>query len=53
MKLGLVTRDLLTSYELLNVDHKVIADNTGGLLMQKGMVDMCIVGTIVSAEMEM
>tara|TARA_X000000950_G_scaffold282141_1_gene380283 strand:+ start:72 stop:1124 length:1053 start_codon:yes stop_codon:yes gene_type:complete len=37
----------LTSYELLNenIDHKVIADNTGGLLMQKGMVDMCIVGT--------
>ena len=37
----------LTSYELLNenIDHKVIADNTGGLLMQKGMVDICIVGT--------
>ena len=37
----------LTSYELLNenIDHKVIADNTGGLLMQRGMVDMCIVGT--------
>jgi len=37
----------LTSYELLNenIEHKVIADNTGGLLMQKGMVDLCIVGT--------
>ena len=37
----------LTSFELLNekIDHKVIADNTGGLLMQKGMVDICIVGT--------
>ena len=37
----------LTSFELLNenVEHKVIADNTGGLLMQRGMVDICIVGT--------
>ena len=37
----------LTSYELLNeeIEHKIIADNTGGLLMQRGMVDMCIVGT--------
>ena len=37
----------LTSFELLNerIKHKVIADNTGGLLMQRGMVDMCIVGT--------
>src|SRR6056300_1674863 len=37
----------LTSFELLNenVEHKVIADNTGGLLMQRGMVDVCIVGT--------
>ena len=33
--------------ELLNeeIEHKIIADNTGGLLMQRGMVDMCIVGT--------
>jgi len=37
----------LTSFEFLNenIDHKVIADNTGGLLMQRGMVDVCIVGT--------
>ncbi|MEK9959409.1 MAG: S-methyl-5-thioribose-1-phosphate isomerase, partial [Pelagibacteraceae bacterium] len=37
----------LTSYELLNekIDHKIIADNTGGLLMQRGEVDLCIVGT--------
>ena len=37
----------LTSYELLNekIEHKIVADNTGGLLMQRGMVDMCIVGT--------
>ncbi len=37
----------LTSYELLNekIDHKIIADNTGGLLMQRGEVDVCIVGT--------
>ncbi len=37
----------LTSFELINenIEHKVIADNTGGLLMQKGMVDLCIVGT--------
>ena len=27
------------------IEHKIIADNTGGLLMQRGMVDMCIVGT--------
>ena len=37
----------LTSYELLHekINHKVIADNTGGLLMQRGQVDLCIVGT--------
>lgn len=37
----------LTSFELLNenINHKIIADNTGGLLMQKGEVDLCIVGT--------
>ncbi len=36
----------LTAWELLNqgVPHTVIADNTGGLLMQKGMVDLVIVG---------
>ncbi len=38
---------LLTAFELghQGVPHTVIADNTGGLLMQKGMVDMVIVGT--------
>ena len=37
----------LTSYELINenINHNIIVDNTGGLLMQKGMVDLCIVGT--------
>lgn len=37
----------LTAYELdqQGVPHTVIADNTGGLLMQKGMVDMVIVGS--------
>jgi methylthioribose-1-phosphate isomerase len=37
----------LTAYELAQegVPHTVIADNTGGLLMQKGMVDMVIVGS--------
>ena len=37
----------LTSFELNeeNVPNTVIADNTGGLLMQRGKVDMCIVGT--------
>ena len=36
----------LTAWELLNqgVPHTVIADNTGGHLMQKGMVDMVITG---------
>ncbi len=36
----------LTAYELLNEDisHSVIADNTGGHLMQTGKVDMVIVG---------
>ena len=37
----------LTSYEL-NEEHipnTIIADNTGGILMQRGEVDMCIVGT--------
>lgn len=37
----------LTAWELGNhgVPHTVIADNTGGHLMQHGMVDMVIVGT--------
>jgi methylthioribose-1-phosphate isomerase len=38
---------LLTAFELQNhgVPHTVIADNAGGHLMQRGQVDMCIVGT--------
>jgi methylthioribose-1-phosphate isomerase len=37
----------LTAFELLHhgVPHTVIPDNTGGHLMQHGMVDVCIVGT--------
>ncbi len=37
----------LTSYELNEeeVPNTIIADNTGGILMQRGEVDMCIVGT--------
>lgn len=37
----------LTAFELeqQGVPHTVIADNTGGLLMQKGLVDMVIVGS--------
>ena len=37
----------LTSYELNEEDvpNTIIADNTGGILMQKGEIDMCIVGT--------
>ena len=37
----------ITSYELKNqnIDHTVIVDNAGGHLMQKGLVDLCIVGT--------
>jgi methylthioribose-1-phosphate isomerase len=37
----------LTAWELgrHGVRHTVIADNTGGHLMQHGMVDLCIVGT--------
>ena len=36
----------LTAYELTQegVPNTIIADNTGGMLMQKGMVDMCITG---------
>ncbi len=38
---------LLTAWELAQhgVPHTVIADNAGGHLMQKGEVDLCIVGT--------
>ena len=37
----------LTSYELNEeeIPNTIIADNTGGILMKRGEVDMCIVGT--------
>ena len=37
----------LTSYELNEeeIPNTIIADNTGGILMQRGEVDICIVGT--------
>ncbi|RMG71594.1 MAG: S-methyl-5-thioribose-1-phosphate isomerase [Bacteroidetes bacterium] len=37
----------ITAYELAahGIPHTVIPDNTGGHLMQHGLVDMCIVGT--------
>ena len=37
---------LLTAYELerAGVAHTVISDNAGGLLMQRGEVDLCLVG---------
>ena len=37
----------LTSYELNeeNIPNTIITDNTGGILMQRGQVDICIVGT--------
>ena len=37
----------LTSYELNEeeIPNTIIADNTGGILMQRGDVDICIVGT--------
>jgi methylthioribose-1-phosphate isomerase len=37
----------LTSYELNEegISNTIIADNTGGILMQRGQVDMCITGT--------
>ena len=37
----------ITAFELghYGVPHTVIADNAGGHLMQRGMVDLCIVGT--------
>ncbi len=37
----------LTSYELNEegISNTVITDNAGGILMQRGQIDMCIVGT--------
>jgi methylthioribose-1-phosphate isomerase len=37
----------LTSFELNEegINNTIITDNTGGILMQRGEVDMCIVGT--------
>src|SRR6185437_12961232 len=37
----------LTAWELAEqgVPHTVIADNTGGHLMQRGRIDLCLVGT--------
>jgi len=37
----------LTAYELgqHGIPHRVITDNTGGLLMQRGLVDICFVGS--------
>ncbi|XOF32763.1 MAG: S-methyl-5-thioribose-1-phosphate isomerase [Candidatus Electrothrix sp. YB6] len=37
----------LTAWELAaaGIDHHLIADNSGGHLMQQGKVDLCIVGT--------
>ena len=37
----------LTSYELNEegIPNTIIADNTGGILMQRGQIDVCIVGT--------
>ncbi len=37
----------LTSFELNEeeISNTIIADNTGGILMQRGKVDICIVGT--------
>ena len=37
----------LTSYELNEegIPNTIIADNTGGILMQRGEIDMCLVGT--------
>ena len=37
----------LTSYELNEegIENTIITDNAGGILMQRGQVDMCIVGT--------
>ena len=42
-----IKEQILTSYELNEegIKNTIIADNTGGILMQRGEVDMCIVGT--------
>ena len=42
-----IKEQILTSYELNEegIKNTIIADNTGGILMQRGDVDMCIVGT--------
>ncbi|MAI02431.1 MAG: S-methyl-5-thioribose-1-phosphate isomerase [Rickettsiales bacterium] len=36
----------LTSYELNNegIDNTIITDNTAGILMQRGQIDLCLVG---------
>ncbi len=36
----------LTAWELLNegIEHRIIADNAAGYFMQKGEIDLCIVG---------
>ncbi|MGE0439953.1 MAG: S-methyl-5-thioribose-1-phosphate isomerase [Gemmatimonadales bacterium] len=38
---------LLTAWELgrHGVDHTVVVDNAGGLLMRRGEIDLCLVGT--------
>lgn len=37
----------LTAWELLNeeIEHRIIVDNAAGYYMQKGEIDLCIVGT--------
>ena len=37
----------LTSFELNEegISNTIITDNAGGILMQRGQVDMCLVGT--------
>ena len=48
MKLGQEIKEPnLTSFEFNEegVPNTIITDNTGGILMQEGKVDMCIVGT--------
>ncbi len=39
-------RAKLTAWELLNegIEHRIIADNAAGYFMQKGEIDLCIVG---------
>ena len=47
MRLDQGTRELVLLFELQSegISHSVIVDNAGGYLMQKGMVDMVIVGS--------